>query len=60
MGDSCWQLFLLEHGLNSKGVRRQTDAKDDKVTSFFTEVNDTKYTPRAIMVDLEPTVIGKF
>ncbi|XP_017301300.1 tubulin alpha-2 chain-like [Diaphorina citri] len=55
MGDSCWQLFLLEHGLSPIGEQLQP-IRDDKVSSFFTEMNATKFTPRAIMVDLEPTV----
>ncbi|KAL1461110.1 hypothetical protein WDU94_013041 [Cyamophila willieti] len=57
MGDSCWQLFLLEHGLSPIG--EQLEPVSEKVTSFFTQVSETKYTPRAIMVDLEPTVIDQ-
>ena len=37
----------------------QEDAADDSFTTFFTETGGGKYIPRAIMVDLEPTVIDE-
>lgn len=33
---------------------------DDSFTTFFSETGAGKYVPRAIFVDLEPTVIGQF
>ena len=37
----------------------QEDAADDSFTTFFSETGGGKYIPRAIMVDLEPTVIDE-
>lgn len=31
---------------------------DDSFTTFFSETGNGRHVPRAIMVDLEPTVIG--
>jgi tubulin alpha len=32
---------------------------NDSFSTFFSETGAGKYVPRAVMVDLEPTVIGK-
>jgi tubulin alpha len=33
---------------------------DDSFNTFFSETGAGKHVPRAVFVDLEPTVIGKF
>lgn len=65
MGMSSWELYLLEHGLSKDGVRNRnqsqgaSDNDTDTFTTFFDETEESKkYVPRAIMVDLEPSVIG--
>ena len=61
MGNACWELFCLEHGIQPDGLMPSnvTLAKDDSFGTFFSETGAGKYVPRAVMVDLEPTVIGK-
>ena len=63
MGNACWELFCLEHGLQPDGLlASNVDANAQSEQSFGTFFNETgagKYVPRAVMVDLEPTVIGK-
>lgn len=64
MGNACWELFCLEHGIQPDG------SMPDNVTiesnngapyeTFFLDTGNNKYVPRAIMIDLEPSVIGKF
>merc|ERR1712110_530089 len=58
IGDSSWQLFCLEHGINVNGT---TSDIQDKGTcsSFFSETETGKYVPRTVFVDLEPTVIDE-
>jgi hypothetical protein len=34
-------------------------AKDDSFNTFFSETGSGKHVPRAVFVDLEPTVVGK-
>lgn len=62
MGNSCWELYCLEHGIKPDGII-SPDASlgqvDSSFGTFFSETGSGKYVPRAIFVDLEPTVIGK-
>jgi len=62
MGNACWELYCLEHGIHPDGsipAEYQEDAADDSFTTFFSETGSGKYIPRAIMVDLEPTVVDE-
>ena len=69
MGNTCWELYCLEHGIQPDGHMpgspegrpkdRPLGTTDDSFTTFFSETGAGKYVPRAIFVDLEPTVIGK-
>jgi tubulin alpha len=61
IGNSCWELYCHEHGIQPDGHLNPDApvAKDESFSTFFTEVGSSRYVPRAIMVDLEPTVIGK-
>jgi len=58
MGNTCWELYCLEHGIQPDG-RMQNTKHDESFTTFFSETGAGKYVPRAIFVDLEPTVIGQ-
>lgn len=62
MGNTCWELYCLEHGIQPDGHMpsdKPSGGYDDSFTTFFSETGTGKYVPRAIFVDLEPTVIGK-
>uniref|UniRef100_A0A1B6E429 Tubulin alpha chain n=1 Tax=Clastoptera arizonana TaxID=38151 RepID=A0A1B6E429_9HEMI len=61
MGQTCWELYLIEHGISSDGhLIEIEDSGNDTIDTFFDEnENGTKYVPRAIMVDLEPAVVDK-
>lgn len=62
MGNTCWELYCLEHGIQPDGQmpsQKPVGGHDDSFTTFFSETGAGKYVPRAIFVDLEPTVIGK-
>ncbi|MED6264673.1 hypothetical protein CHARACLAT_017098 [Characodon lateralis] len=62
MGNTCWELYCLEHGIQPDGQMpsdKPTRGYDDSFTTFFSETGNGKYVPRAIFVDLEPTVIGE-
>ena len=58
MGNTCWELYCLEHGIQPDG-RMAEKKHDESFTTFFSETGGGKYVPRAIFVDLEPTVIGQ-
>ena len=62
MGNSCWELYCLEHGIQPDGMMPSDTSLgkcDDAFNTFFSETSAGKHVPRAIFVDLEPTVIGK-
>lgn len=42
------------------GVQASKVNDDDSFTTFFSETGNGKHVPRAVMVDLEPTVVGKY
>jgi tubulin alpha len=61
IGNACWELFCLEHGIQPDGQMPSNKTEgdgDDSFNTFFTETGAGKYVPRALFVDLEPTVIG--
>uniref|UniRef100_A0A8C9DIR4 Tubulin alpha chain n=1 Tax=Prolemur simus TaxID=1328070 RepID=A0A8C9DIR4_PROSS len=67
IGDACWELYCLEHGIQPDGIipdRRQDpleNAQTEQVNvsfeTFFCETRAGKHVPRALFVDLEPTVV---
>ena len=62
IGNSCWELYCLEHGIGPDGklVENSEEKKSgvDTFSTFFSETDSGKHVPRALYVDLEPTVIG--
>lgn len=60
MGGSCWELYCLEHKINPDGKLIDPDnQKDDSFSTFFQETGTGNHVPRAIFVDLEPTVVDE-
>ncbi|NXL63645.1 TBA8 protein, partial [Chordeiles acutipennis] len=62
IGNACWELFCLEHGIQPDGTFKDLPDKlnyDDSFTTFFNETLTGKHVPRAVMVDLEPTVVDE-
>ncbi|KAA0193870.1 Tubulin alpha chain, partial [Fasciolopsis buskii] len=55
LGNACWELFCLEHGVKPDG-RLKPKATDISFGTFFHETTKNKYIPRALLIDLEPTV----
>ena len=62
IGNACWELYCLEHGIQPDGQMpsdKTIGGGDDSFNTFFSETGAGKHVPRAVFVDLEPTVIGK-
>ena len=61
MGNACWELYCLEHGITPDGHLSAENKKngDDSFSTFFSETGTGKHVPRAVFVDLEPTVIDE-
>ena len=71
IGSACWELFCLDHAIQPDGllVRDEPDGllardddlrgADDSFNTFFRETATGKYVPRAVFVDLEPSVLDE-
>ncbi|KAG7173250.1 Tubulin alpha-1 chain-like 3 [Homarus americanus] len=63
MGNACWELYCLEHGIQPDGMMPLDETigyGDDSFNTFFSETRTGKHVPRAVFVDLEPTVVGEY
>jgi len=62
MGNACWELYCLEHGIQPDGLM-PTDTShgvcDSSFNTFFSETSAGKHVPRAIFIDLEPSVVDE-
>jgi len=63
VGNACWELFCLEHGIQPDGTMPATKTKgkgDDTFNTFFSEAGSSgKHVPRCVFVDLEPSVVDE-
>ncbi|XP_026474348.1 tubulin alpha-1 chain-like [Ctenocephalides felis] len=60
MGNSCWELYCLEHDIQPDGqMPADKTGVENSFGTFFSETGSGKYVPRAIFVDLEPSVIDE-
>lgn len=63
VGAQFWQQLCQEHGINADGnlndyASSGPDAGGDRKDVFFYQSDDTRYIPRAILLDLEPRVLA--
>ncbi|TFK07493.1 Tubulin alpha chain [Platysternon megacephalum] len=62
MGNACWELYCLEHGIQPDGIiclEKSLGQADSSFGTFFSETGSGKHVPRALFIDLEPTVIDE-
>ncbi|KAI3388088.1 hypothetical protein SNEBB_000540 [Seison nebaliae] len=63
IGNACWELYCLEHGIQPDGYLPRSlapyGAIDNSFQTFFEETAAGKFVPRAVSVDLEPTVLDE-
>ncbi|KAJ8665242.1 hypothetical protein QAD02_006904 [Eretmocerus hayati] len=62
IGNACWELYCLEHGIQPDGQMpsdKMLGGGDDSFNTFFSETGAGKHVPRAVFVDLEPTVVDE-
>uniref|UniRef100_A0A8C3AEU7 Tubulin, alpha 7 like n=1 Tax=Cyclopterus lumpus TaxID=8103 RepID=A0A8C3AEU7_CYCLU len=60
--NACWELYCLEHGIQPDGQKpndKTIAGGDNSFNTFFSETGAGKHVPRAVFVDLEPTVIDE-
>jgi len=62
VGNACWELYCLEHGIQPDGAMpsdKTIGVEDDAFNTFFSETGAGKHVPRAVFLDLEPTVVDE-
>lgn len=62
VGNACWELFCLEHGIQPDGLfpKDVSIGYDDNAhETFYSETGAGKHVPRCVFVDLEPTAIDE-
>uniref|UniRef100_A0A6B2L3W9 Tubulin gamma chain n=1 Tax=Arcella intermedia TaxID=1963864 RepID=A0A6B2L3W9_9EUKA len=59
IGCEYWKRICYEHGIGVDGVTQQNSIMGDRKDIFFSQVNENKYAPRALLFDLESTVLEK-
>ncbi|EFN67975.1 Tubulin alpha chain [Camponotus floridanus] len=60
ISNACWELFCLEHGIEPDGnFKKEYEPLGNKFKAFFTQSQKGLFTPRTIVIDLEPTVIDE-
>ncbi|KAH6617290.1 Tubulin/FtsZ, GTPase domain-containing protein [Chaetomium tenue] len=58
IGSEFWQQLCQEHGINQDGNLEEFATEGgDRKDVFYYQSDDTRYIPRAILIDLEPRVI---
>ncbi|KFY25912.1 hypothetical protein V493_04376 [Pseudogymnoascus sp. VKM F-4281 (FW-2241)] len=59
IGSQFWQQLCQEHGISQDGNLEDFATEGgDRKDVFFYQSDDTRYIPRAILIDLEPRVIA--
>ncbi|EOA90461.1 uncharacterized protein SETTUDRAFT_45648 [Exserohilum turcica Et28A] len=59
VGQQFWQQLCQEHGINKDGNLEDFATEGgDRKDVFFYQSDDTRYIPRAILLDLEPRVLN--
>merc|ERR1712126_539709 len=61
-GNACWELYCMEHGIQPDGQLpsdKTAGSSDDSFSTFFSETGTGKHVPRAVFLDLEPSVVDE-
>ncbi|GME92086.1 unnamed protein product [[Candida] boidinii] len=63
IGNACWELYSMEHGITPDGYLQEglkrPKGGEEGFSTFFSETGSGKYVPRALYVDLEPSVVDE-
>ena len=57
--NSLKKAYQNQNMKSQKNLGKQTQRKDDSFTTFYNETGTGNHVPRAIFVDLEPTVVDQ-
>lgn len=58
MGQQFWSQLCQEHAVGADGFTTAHEKRTDEPNVFFHTNDDKRYTPRAVLVDMEPGVLN--
>lgn len=58
VGQQFWSQLCNEHAIGPDGMSTATGIREDETNVFFNSNDDKRFTPRALLVDLEPGVVS--
>ena len=58
MGNACWELFCLEHGIKSDGYIENWNGNNEYLNFYNLDMHG-KHTPRSICIDFNTSVIDE-
>ncbi|XP_038077681.1 tubulin alpha-2 chain-like [Patiria miniata] len=59
VGNECWELYCLEHGISPDGIAGQNIDPNDAIGNFFSNPETHRFRARTLFVDLEPSAIDE-
>ncbi|EAR82934.1 tubulin/FtsZ family, GTPase domain protein (macronuclear) [Tetrahymena thermophila SB210] len=59
VGNSCWELFCLEHQIQPDCKIIQNQKNEDLKTNFFSETQSGQFVPRSVYLDLDSNSIDE-
>lgn len=59
VGNGCWELYCLEHGIQPDGHIADDPGNDISFDAFFRETYQGRYVPRAVFIDTERSVVDQ-
>ena len=58
IGSEFWKTISGEHGINENGIYNGNNDKQlERINVYFNEARNSRYVPRAVLMDLEPGVL---
>lgn len=59
VGSQFWETICTEHSINSSGMYvGDNPSQLDRIDVYFSQGNEMRHVPRAVLVDLEPGTIN--
>ncbi|KAJ1849412.1 Tubulin beta chain (Beta tubulin) [Coemansia sp. RSA 2708] len=59
IGAAFWENIIQEHGIDENGEYKGSDPQQiERANVYFTEVQNKRYVPRLVAIDLEPGVLN--
>ncbi|KAI0461484.1 hypothetical protein LJB42_000781 [Komagataella kurtzmanii] len=58
VGEQYWSQLCKEHGISSNGTLETEESTNGMPQVFFRKSGNSRFTPRALLIDMEPSVVN--